>query len=81
MYGFLAVERYCSHLESLYHTYGLPMGGRCSLLNFGSKGQRSSALDIEVAIWFPGLITLRYQFHIESPYHTFGLSMEQRRSL
>ena len=28
------------------------MGQRCSLLNFGSKGQRSSSLDIKVAIWF-----------------------------
>ena len=28
------------------------MGQRCSLLNFWSKGQRSSSLDIKVAIWF-----------------------------
>ena len=28
------------------------MGQRCSLLNFGSKDQRSSSLDIKVAIWF-----------------------------
>jgi hypothetical protein len=42
------------YLESLYHTYGLPMGERCSLLNLGSKNQRSSALNIEVQIWFLG---------------------------
>ena len=28
------------------------MRRRCSLLNFRSKGQRSSSLDIKVAIWF-----------------------------
>ena len=38
------------HLESPYHAYGLPMGQRCFLLNLGSKGQRSSTLDIKVAI-------------------------------
>jgi hypothetical protein len=41
-------------VESPYHTYELPMGGRCSLLNLESKGQRSSTLDIEVEILFPG---------------------------
>jgi hypothetical protein len=36
------------------------MGGRCSLLNLGSDGQRSSALDIEVKICFPGCKKLSF---------------------
>ena len=52
--GFRALDSYPYHLESPYHTYGLPIGGRCSLLILRSKGQRSSALDIKVEIRFPG---------------------------
>ena len=48
------------HLESPYHAYGLPVGHRCFLLNLGSKGQRSSALDIKVVIWFPGSRALSF---------------------
>ena len=36
-YGFLGLECYAFHLETPYHTYGLPMEGRCSLLNLGVK--------------------------------------------
>jgi hypothetical protein len=46
--GFRALECYGFHLDTPYHTYGLPMEGRSSLLNVESKGQGSSALDIEV---------------------------------
>jgi hypothetical protein len=31
------------------------MGGRCAILNLGSKGQRPSAMDIEIVIQFPDL--------------------------
>jgi hypothetical protein len=44
------------------------MGGRCSLLIWGTKGQRLSALDIEVEIRFPG-------FRV-TPYHTYGLPLQ-----
>jgi hypothetical protein len=47
---FWALEHYPLLLQSPYHTYGLPMRGRCSLLSLGSKGQMSSALVIEVEI-------------------------------
>jgi hypothetical protein len=67
-YEFRALDHYLYHLESPYHTYRLPMGGRCSLLILRSKGQRSSALDIKVEIWFPGSRPL--SLHPESPYHT-----------
>jgi hypothetical protein len=50
---FSGSRHYHYHLESPYHTYKLPMGGKYSLLKLGWKGQSSSALDIEVAIWFP----------------------------
>jgi hypothetical protein len=46
---------------------GLPMEGRCSVLNLGSKGQRSSALDNEEEIWFKGSRV--------TPYYTYGLPM------
>jgi hypothetical protein len=46
------------------------MGGRCSLLILGSKGPRSSALDIEVEIWL--------QDSRVTPYHTYGLSWDLR---
>ena len=49
-----ALDCYTYHLESPYHTYRLPMGWRCALLILRSKDQRSSILDIEVEIWFPG---------------------------
>jgi hypothetical protein len=52
-YGFRASECYPFHLETQYHTYGLPIGGRCFLSNLGSKGQSPSALDNEIAIWSP----------------------------
>jgi hypothetical protein len=52
--GFRALDHYPYHLESPYRTYGLPIGGRCTLLILRSKGQRSSTLDIKVEIWFPG---------------------------
>jgi hypothetical protein len=49
---FLALERYLSDLESPYHTYGLPMGGRCFLSNLGSKSNVKRAGHQSV-IWFP----------------------------
>jgi hypothetical protein len=49
------------------HT-GLPMGGRCSLLNLGSKGQKSNTLDIEVKIWFPGSRVTPYMTHMDNPW-------------
>ena len=52
--GFRALDHYPYYLESPYHTYGLPIGGRCTLLILRSKGQRSSELDIKVEIRFPG---------------------------
>jgi hypothetical protein len=52
--GFRALDHYPYHLESPYHTYGLPIGGRYSLLILRSKGQRSSGLDIKVEIRFLG---------------------------
>jgi hypothetical protein len=51
--GFRALDHYPYHLESPYHTYRLPIGGRSSLLILRSKGERSSALDIKVEIRFP----------------------------
>jgi hypothetical protein len=51
--GFRALDTYPYHLESPYHTYRLPIGGKSSLLILRSKGQRSSALDIKVEIRFP----------------------------
>jgi hypothetical protein len=36
------------------------MGGKFSVLNLGSKGQRSNALDIELEIQFPGCIMLTF---------------------
>jgi hypothetical protein len=51
--GFRALDSYPYHVESPYHTYGLLIGGSCSLLILRSKGQRSSALDIKVEIQFP----------------------------
>jgi hypothetical protein len=70
--GFRALEHYPYHLESPYHTYGLPIGGGCFLLILRSKGQRSSALDIKVEIRFPGSkqlslpprVTISHIFHI-----------------
>jgi hypothetical protein len=76
--SFRALECYPYHLESPYHAYGLPMGGKCSLFFFRSKGQRSSALDIKVEIWFLGS---RYPYHLQSPYHTYRLPMRGRCSL
>jgi hypothetical protein len=78
-FGFRALDHYPYHLESPYHTYGLYIGGRSSLLILRSKGQRSSALDIKVEILFPALDT--YPYHLESPYHTYRLPMGGRCSL
>jgi hypothetical protein len=52
--GFRALDHYPYHLESPYHSYRLPIGGRSSLLILRSKGQRSGALDIKEGILFPG---------------------------
>jgi hypothetical protein len=52
--GFQALDHYPYHLETPYHTYRLPIGGRSSLLILRSKGQSSGALDIKVEIRFPG---------------------------
>ena len=57
---FWGLKCYPFHLGSPYHAYGLLMGQRCSLLNLGSKGQSSSALDIKVAVWFPGSRALSF---------------------
>jgi hypothetical protein len=38
---FWALEHYPFHLESPYHTFRLPMGGRCSLSKLGSKVKRT----------------------------------------
>jgi hypothetical protein len=54
---------YAFHLETLYHTYGLLVEGRCSLLNLGSKGQIHWTLKWEYGIWFQG-------FRV-TPYHTW----------
>jgi hypothetical protein len=47
------------------------------LSNLGSKGQKSSALNIEVELWFPGSIVFN-PFHFKIPYHTYGLPMGGR---
>ena len=47
---FWAVEHYTFNLESPCQTNELSMSQGCFLLNLGSKGQRSSSLDIKVAI-------------------------------
>jgi hypothetical protein len=49
-YGLRTLDRYPYHLESPYHTYRLSIGGRCCLLVLGSKGERSTAVDIKVEI-------------------------------
>ena len=59
---------------SPYRAYGLPMGQRCFLLNSGSKGQRSSTLDIEVAILCLGYQE-NYLVCLESLYYTWDRSI------
>jgi hypothetical protein len=41
-YALQALVCYPFHLKTLYHTYGLPMEGRCFLSNLGSNCQRSA---------------------------------------
>jgi hypothetical protein len=58
--------------------------GRCSLLNMGSKGQRSSALDIEVEIWFHGSrVTPYHKWDVRYPrfYQVLFLSTQERGNL
>jgi hypothetical protein len=50
--GFQAVKSYSFHIESPYHSYGLPMGRRWSLSILGSKREKSSVLHNDVGKWF-----------------------------
>jgi hypothetical protein len=83
--GFRALEHYPYHLDSPYLTYGLPMGGRCSLLILRSKGRRSSALEIKVEIRFPGSRPLSLPprvttSHISHGRKMFPIDFEVKRS-
>jgi hypothetical protein len=67
------------------------MEGRCSLyIEFGLKGQRSSALDIfKVEIWFPGSRVTPYITYMDYPwdvryprfYQALSLSTQERGNL
>jgi hypothetical protein len=59
-YAFQALECYPFHLGTPYQTCRLHMEGSCFLSNLVSKGQRSSALDIEVENSFPGSRVLSF---------------------
>jgi hypothetical protein len=58
------------HLHSPYHTCGLPMRQRWSLLILGFKVQRSSVLDDEKAKWFKG--SKEFSFPLRYNYGVLG---------
>jgi hypothetical protein len=71
--GFWALKRYPFHLESLITNMDYPWEKD---VPYQVWGQRSSALDIKVEIWFPGSKVLSFP-HSD----TYGLPLGRRCSL